>query len=161
SALSMCSAAISDVPTAPMNAMRTEVWRRLGLSLSSSVSRCCNQTASACNRRNPAGTRHPEQGAEKSLLLTAVGSTVPLDRHDRRRAHAKGALGVAFLENDANREALREPHPVERRLDRWQTIDRRAVLLIECPAHPLYVAPEAPIRSGEQEDVGGHARFDM
>src|SRR4029450_10289601 len=130
-----------------MNAMRTEVRRRPGLGRSSSVTRYCNRTASAYNCRHAAGTHPPERGAERTLLLTAVCVTVPLDRHHRGRAHAKGTLGGAVLEKDAHREALGEPHPVERRLHRGQAIDRGAVLLIERPAYPLHLAPEAPMWS--------------
>src|SRR5262245_11771592 len=72
SALLTCSAAISAAPVALMNAMRTEVRRRPGLSLSSSAARCCSHTASAYNCRHAADARHSERGAEKTLLLAAV-----------------------------------------------------------------------------------------
>ena len=67
-----CSAAISAAPTALMNAIRTDVRRRPGLGLSSSVSSCCNQTASAYNCRNAAGARHSERGAEKTYSSVSV-----------------------------------------------------------------------------------------
>jgi hypothetical protein len=82
SALLMCSAAISAAPTALMNAIRTTVRRWPGRGRSSSVTRRCNQTASAYNCRHGAGARHSERGAEKTLLLTAVCATVPLDGYD-------------------------------------------------------------------------------
>ena len=78
-----------------MNAMRTEVRRRPGLGRSSSVTRYCNRTASAYNCRHAAGAHPPERGAERTLLLTAVCVTVPLDRHHRGRAHAKGTLRLS------------------------------------------------------------------
>src|SRR5262245_39143124 len=118
SPLLTCKAAMSAAPTAPMNAIRTEVRRRPGLSLSSSVSRCCNQIASAYNRRHTAGARHSDRSADRTLLLAAVCATVPLNRHHRRRAHAKGTFGGAVLDNDAHGETLGEPHPVQRRLHR-------------------------------------------
>src|SRR4030095_6413129 len=81
----MCRAAISAIPIAAMNAMRTEVRMRPGLGLSSSVTSCCNQAASVWRRRNAVESRHPEGRGERSLLLAVVGSTVPPDHEHENR----------------------------------------------------------------------------
>src|SRR5712692_10428696 len=64
------------------------------------------------------------------ILIAITLIPISLDRHDRRVAHPERKLAVAILEHDPHRETLREPHPVERRVDLRQTLDGRAVGLI-------------------------------
>src|SRR4030095_9378183 len=44
------------------------------------------------NCRNGAGTRHPEERAERTLVLVVVCSTLPLDRYYHPPAHAEGPV---------------------------------------------------------------------
>src|SRR5882762_11837755 len=87
--------------------------------------------------------------------------SISLDSHDRGIAHPEWEFGVAILEHNSHREALREPHPVERRVDLRQTLDACAVLLIERPSDALHTAAKALVGIGQDENFGGHAGFDM
>src|SRR5258705_12867432 len=89
---------------------------------------------------------HPcrrKRETHRGFHISAVLISIALDRHDCRGAHPEWELRVAVLEYDPHREALREPHPVERRLSLRQPLDGRAVLLIERPSHALHAAPKA------------------
>jgi hypothetical protein len=77
---------------------------RPGLGLSSSVASCCNQAASAYNRRKAAGARHPARDAERTLPLVVVCSKVPLNRHHAITPMRKGRSGIGILEDDSDQK---------------------------------------------------------
>ncbi len=95
------------------------------------------------------------------ILIAIVLISITLDRHDRRGAHPERELRVAVLEHNAHREALRQPHPVQRRVNLRQALDARAVLLIERPSHALHAAAKALVGIGEDENLCAHAGFDV
>src|SRR5271170_6600090 len=103
----------------------------------------CRETAAAC------GCVH---AAERSLE--------PLNRYHRGLAHAKRMLGVAVLQRDSHRKALRETDPVQRRRNPRQTFHGGAIVLKERPANSLHDAAKAVVAIADQEDLRGHPRFD-
>src|SRR5271156_2007625 len=96
-----------------------------------------------------------------TTLLAGILISISLDRHDRRIARLEWVLRVAVFELDAHRKTLREPHPVQRRLNLRQAFDGRAVLLIERPSDALHAAAKALVGIGQDENLGGHAGFDV
>src|SRR5260370_33589160 len=104
----------------------------------------CGQTEAgvtpAPSIKRRCGRSRLRRGRTSSVVpqLARILIAVALNRHDRRVAHPEREPRVAALEHDTHREALREPHPVERRFDLRQPLDGRAVLLVERPSHALY-----------------------
>src|SRR5579884_445804 len=154
-ALSTWQAAIRPAPRLPITAKRTAVANRRGRGASSSDTSRMSQSS-----HSAAGPRR------RSALDAIIGPGVwraaeALDHDDRRRTHPERKLRVGILEDDPHREALRKPHPVERRLDLRQALDGRAVVLIERPADALHHAVETAIRVAQQVDINAHAGPDV
>src|SRR5262245_33164630 len=68
--------------------------------------------------------------------------------------------GVSRLENDSNRKALIESHPVKGLLDIRQTGDACVIRLEDSPSDSLDLALEVLAGVTEQRDVGVHSRPD-
>src|SRR5438874_10257114 len=85
-----------------------------------------------------------------------------LDDRDRGRAHAE-EIWVGIFDFDANRKALRDPHPVQFafnvRNSRWRQIE--LALRLNRPTNPLHFSTEALVRRGREINDRFAARSHM
>src|SRR5262245_34842614 len=88
-------------------------------------------------------------------------SRASLDGDHGCRSHPERELAIGFVEEDTDRESLREPDPVERRFDLGHALERSSALVEYRPADALDLPCEAPARRTRQEDLRLHARSDV
>src|SRR6266481_2547844 len=86
---------------------------------------------------------------------------VALNCDDRGGTHSERESGVGIFESQPNGKSLRKPDPVQGRFHLRQSLNTRAVILVERPSHALHAAAESLVGVAEQVNFCAHLGPDM
>src|SRR5262245_4334144 len=125
-------------PWGTSNTMMNTAPTRLGTTMRRAARSRPGREPSSTRRNSPRRAVRVKVAAGPPRLRARRALRAPAaDRHHRRRPHAEWVLGIAILEEDSHRDAVGEPHPVERLAHDGEAADGGAVFLVDGPSDPL------------------------